>query len=75
MPRMAKKKDPPDPAQGGAKKTDKHSSNRMVRLTEGYHELLKQAAKMNNRPVTWEVKVALMKHFKELGLDIPPDLE
>ena len=67
MPGMAKKKKEPAP--------DQHTSNSMVRLPKPLHELLKQAARMNQRPATWELKVALLKHFKELGMEIPPGLE
>ena len=59
---------------GGASK-DQHTSKQMVRLTTALHGLLKEAARRSNRPMSWELKVALLKHFKDVGLDIPPTLE
>lgn len=67
---MAKKKKPADqpaPAQGA----DKHASNRMVRLPEWLHDMMKETAGEHGRPVTWEVKFALIKYLKELGKQIP----
>lgn len=54
---------------------DQHTSNRMVRLTISLHDLLKQAARQNQRPMSWELRVALLAHFRAMGLPIPPELE
>ena len=57
------------------KQKDQHASNRMIRLPVALHDLLQQAAKQNQRPATWEVRVALLSHFRAIGIKIPPELE
>jgi hypothetical protein len=65
---MSKKK--PDDTAG-----DQHRSNRLVRLPESLHEAIAGLAKEAGRPVTWEVRMALLAWLRQKGRPIPPDLE
>jgi hypothetical protein len=47
---------------------DRHTSTHMVRLSADLHALLMRAAEKNNRPATWELRIALLKHCEELGI-------
>jgi hypothetical protein len=66
---MAKKK--PDQERKVSKTADRHKVARgMVPLPPKYHRMLKELAARNKRPASWELLIALDKHFETNGM--PP---
>lgn len=51
---------------------DRHSSHKMVRLPEAFHDAIKELAKRNFRSLTGEILLALEKHLRDSGVDPPP---
>lgn len=45
----------------------------LVRLPTWAHEGMKEIARQNGRPLTWELKRLVAKYMKENGLPIPPE--
>ncbi len=70
---MAKKKqtETPAPAPGGEKK-DPHKSNRLVRLPEWLHDMLKAVSVETRREMTELVREALVEKFERMGKKVPP---
>jgi hypothetical protein len=50
------------------KPTDQHKSRGMIRLPEELHTLLKELAEKNERAMTRELQIALVKHLQENGM-------
>jgi hypothetical protein len=63
---MAKKKRPQAKQAG-----DRHSSGFMVRLPEWHRAVLEILKRKNRRAYTEEVQMALEKHYKTEGVDVP----
>jgi hypothetical protein len=53
--------------------TDQHKAKGMIRLPEELHALLKQLADRNERAMTRELRIALVKHLQENGLWPPKE--
>jgi hypothetical protein len=51
---------------------DRHSSHKMVRLPEDFHNAIKELAKRNFRSLTGEILLALEKHLRDSGVNPPP---
>lgn len=58
----------PIPAVQRAKPADRHKPRRMVGLTPEEHDLLSHLAEKNQRPLLWELRIALANHFAANGL-------
>ncbi len=64
-----KKKRDDQPAEGQQSSgKDRHASRTMVRLQQDVHRQLKKLAERNSRPLTWELRLALIHHLEEAGL-------
>ena len=68
---MASRKKPGDKM---PKTKDQHRSRKMFRVPDEYHQLFKELSRENNRPMSWELKLALRNHLKASG-KIPPDVD
>jgi hypothetical protein len=55
------------------KPIDQHKSRGMIRLPEELHLLLKELADRNERAMTRELRIALVKHLKENGMWPPAE--
>jgi hypothetical protein len=62
---MAKKK-----PKGGDR--DRHQARALVGIPLDVHQQLKRLAEKNNRPLTWELRAALVKFLEENGMWPPP---
>jgi hypothetical protein len=69
---MAKKKSRPESKPEVP--PDRHLSKTMVRLPVDVHAQLKKLAERNHRPLSWELRMVLIKHLEENGL-WPPEPE
>jgi hypothetical protein len=79
--RIVGKKKPTDkpagkPGRGRPQKpVDERQTDRqknMVRVQDDVHELMKQLAERNSRPLSWEVRLALIAHLQAAGMWPPP---
>jgi hypothetical protein len=74
MGRMAKKKPKPEDASISAPRTEsRHLNRHMMNVPDPYYANLKALADRHKRPLTWELRIALERHFAENGLPPIPD--
>jgi len=56
------------------KKTgSRHKKRNMVNVTSDIYERLVALAKHNNRPISWQLRMLLMKSLREEGYWPPPE--
>lgn len=54
-------------------KKDGHRSKFMVRLPESHRPNLNALKKLNRRPITVEIQIALEEHYRKHGLPVPEE--
>jgi hypothetical protein len=53
------------------KPKDQHRARNMVRLPDDLHQAMKDLARSNGRPLTWEVRQALAAWLRAKGKEPP----
>lgn len=48
-----------------SRKNDRHGAHRMVRLPMDLYEAIQTLAEANNRPITWEIRLAIRNHLTD----------
>ncbi len=71
---MPRKPKVPKPAET-PKDADRHLPRSMVSLPPDLHKQLKKLAKMNNRPLSWQIRLILVAELEKEGLWPPPEGE
>jgi predicted transcriptional regulator len=55
-----------------SRKEDRHLTSNMIRLSRPWFELFRELAQEGQRPVTWEILLALAAYAEAKGREHPP---
>jgi hypothetical protein len=51
---------------------DRHKPRKMVGLPPRVYHLLRELARRNKRPLTWEIRRLVEEEAERMGLEVPP---
>jgi hypothetical protein len=57
---------------GAEPSKDRHVAKNMIRVSDLIYQQLKLLASENQRPVSWEIRLALIRHLEQHGKWPPP---